>query len=179
MYNIFGDDNNTTATKNKTANIAALTTGSSITGSHRVATIQALAIQAINQLSTNQNRLINQMAGMSFNNANNAPPQQYTAPSIQQVNIPAQATYVEDTTSGFNVERGGRSRTGRGCGMGRGGGRHQHTQFANHMHMQMQQGGHGRGHRDGSFVPTAPGTGTVTPPAPHAYQSNLVKSFAN
>jgi hypothetical protein len=47
------------ATKNETMNIAALTTGSSITGGHTAATIQNLVIQALNQLSANQNTLIN------------------------------------------------------------------------------------------------------------------------
>jgi hypothetical protein len=94
MYNIFGDDNDTTATETKTTNIAALTTGSTITGSHTAATIQDLVIKAINQLSANQNILINQMAAMSFNNANITPPQQYTAPPIQQVNMLAQTPYA-------------------------------------------------------------------------------------
>ncbi len=53
---------------------------------------------------------------------------------------------------------GGHGRTGRGCRTGRGGGQHQLTPFAKHMRTQTQQGGCGRGHRDGSFVPTDPGT---------------------
>ncbi len=80
MYNIFSD-NDTMATKTKTTNIAALTTGSTITGSHMAAN-KDLVIQAINQLSANQNELTNKMAAMSFNNANITPPQQYTAPPI-------------------------------------------------------------------------------------------------
>jgi hypothetical protein len=172
MYNIIGNNNNTTATKNKPTK---LTAGSSITGEHTVATIQDSVIQAINQLSANQHTLINQMAVVSFNNAS-APPQQYTTPPIQQVNILAHAAKAGATTGEFNAGRGGRGRTGRGRGTGRGGGWHQRTLFANHMH---QQGGRGRGCRDGSLVPTAPGSGTVTPPAPQAYQSNLVKNFAN
>ncbi len=152
MYNIFGKENDTTATATKKTNIAALTTSSTITSSHTAATIQDLVIQAINQLSANQHLLINQMAAMSFNNVNNAPPQQYTTPPIQQVNIPAQAPYAGATTGGFNVGRGGCGRTGRGHGTGRGGGQHQCTPFANHMCMQMQQGGRGRRCGDGSFV---------------------------
>jgi hypothetical protein len=85
------------------------------------ATIQDSVIKAINQLSANQNTLINQMTAMSFTNANNNPPQQYTVQPIQQVNIPAQAPYAGATTGGFNVERGERHRTGRGRGTGRGG----------------------------------------------------------
>ena len=154
-----------------------MSTRSSITGSHMAATIQDSVIQAINQLITNQHTLINQMAAMSFNNAS-APPQQYTAPPIQQVKIPAHATYA-GATGGFNAGRGGRGRTGRGRGSGRGGGRHQRTPFGNHMHMQMQQGGRGRERGNDSLVPTAPGRGTVAPPEPRAYQSNLVKNFTN
>jgi hypothetical protein len=63
--------------------------------------------------------------------------------------------------------------------MGRGGGRHQRTPFGNHMHTQTQQGGRGGGRSDGSHVPMAPGRGALAPPAPHAYQSNLVKNYAN
>jgi hypothetical protein len=118
------------------------------------------------------------MAAMSFNNAS-APPQQYTAPPIQQVNIPAHATCAGVTSGVFNAGRGGHGRTGRGHGTRRGGGQHQRTLFANYMHTQTQQGGHGRGRGDGFFLPTAPGTGTVAPPAPRPYQSNLVKSSTN
>jgi hypothetical protein len=88
MYNIFGDNDDTTATDNKPTK---LTTWSSITGGHTGTTIQDLVIQAINQLSTNQHTLINQMAAMSFNNTS-APSQQYTALPIPQVNILAHAT---------------------------------------------------------------------------------------
>ncbi len=59
MYNIFGNNNNTMATNNEPTK---LTTGSSITRGHTVATIQDLVIQAINQLSANQHTLMNQMA---------------------------------------------------------------------------------------------------------------------
>ena len=90
MYNIFSNDNDITATDNKPTK---LTTGSSNTGGHTVATIQDLAIQAINKLSANEHMLINQMAAMSFNIAS-APPQQYTTPPIQQVNILAHTTYA-------------------------------------------------------------------------------------
>jgi hypothetical protein len=124
MYNIFGNNNNTMATKNKPTK---LTSSSSITGGHTAATIQDSVIQVINQLSANQHTLINQMAAMSFNNANNAPPQQYTPPPIQQVNILAHETYSGATTGGFNAVRGGRGRTGRGRGTGKGGGQHQRT----------------------------------------------------
>ncbi len=155
-----------------------MTTGSSITGVHTAATIQDLVIQAINQLSANQHTLINQMAAMSFNNVS-APPQQYTALPIPQVNILAHATYAGANAGGFNAGRGGHGRTGTGCGLKRGCGQHQHTPFANHMCKQTQQGGHGRGRGNDSFVPTAPGRGTVAPPAQCAYQSNLIKNFAN
>jgi hypothetical protein len=129
MYNIFGNNNTTTATENKPTK---LTASSSITGRHTAATMQDSVIQAIKQLSANQHTLINQMAAMSFNNVS-APPQQYTALPIQQVNIPAHSTYVGATTGGFNAGRRGRGRTGRVRGMGRGGGHHQCTPFANHM----------------------------------------------
>jgi hypothetical protein len=88
-------------------------------------------------------------------------------------------TYAGATTGGFNAGRGGCGRTGRGRRTERGGGQHQRTPFANHMRMQTQQGGRGRGRRNGSSVPTAPGSGTVAPPAPRVYQSNLAKNFAN
>jgi hypothetical protein len=175
MYNIFGNNNDTTAVNNKPTKLA---TGSSITGGHTAASIQDSVIQAINQLSANQHTLINQMAAMSFNNVS-APPQQYTAPPILQVNIPAHATYAGANAGRFNAGRGECGRTGRGRGLGRGSGQHQRTPFANHMRMQTQQGGRGVGCIDGSFVPMAPGSGTVTPPAPRAYQSNLIKNFAN
>jgi hypothetical protein len=122
MYNIFGDDDDTIATVTNTTNIAALTTSSTITGGQTAATIQALVIQAINQLSANQTMLINQIAAMSFTNANNALPQQYTTTPMQQVSIPAQAPYAGATTGGFNIGREGRGRTGRGCGTRRAGG---------------------------------------------------------
>ena len=118
MYNIFGNNDDTTATDNK---LTKLTTWSSITGGHTGTTIQDSVIQAINQLSTNQHTLINQMAAMSFNNAS-APSQQYTALPIPQVNIPAHATYAGANAGGFNVGRGGHGRTGMGRGSGRGGG---------------------------------------------------------
>jgi hypothetical protein len=102
MYNIFGNNNDTTATNNEPMK---LTTGSSITEEHTAATIQDLVIQAIYQLSANQHTLINQMAAMSFNNAS-APPQQYTAPPIQQVNIPVHTTYAGATTGGSMQEEG-------------------------------------------------------------------------
>ncbi len=172
MYNIFGDYDNTTATDTK------LTTSSSIIGGHTAATIQDSVIQAINQLSANQHTLINQMAAMSFNKAS-APPQQYTAPPIQRVNIPAHTTYTGATTGGFNAGRGGRGMTGREPGTGRGGGQHQCIPFANHMHTQTLQGGRGGGHGNGSHVLTAPGSSTVAPSAPHAFQLNLVENFAN
>ena len=114
MYNIFGDDDDTTATKTKLTNIAVVTTSSTITGGHMAATIKDSVIKAINQLSTNQNTLINQMAAMSFTNANNNPPQQYTVPPIQQVNIPAQAPYPGTSSGRFNVGRGGRGKTAKG-----------------------------------------------------------------
>ncbi len=122
--------------------------------------------------------LIKQMAAMSLNNAS-APPQQYTAPPIPQVNTPAHATYAGGNAGGFNAGRGGHGRTGTGCGSGRGGGRHQRTPFANYMRKRMQQGGCGRGRGNGSVVPTAPGHGTVAPPAQRAYQLTLIKNFAN
>ncbi len=114
---------------------------------------------------------------MSFNNGS-APPQQYTAPPIPQLNIPAHATYAGVNAGGFNAGRGGHSRTGMGQGSGRGGGQHQHTPFVNHMCKQKQQGGRGRGCSNSSAIPTAPGHNMVAPPAHHAYQSNLVKNFA-
>jgi hypothetical protein len=172
MYNLFGDNDDNTATDNKPKK---LTTGSSITGGHMAATIQDSVIQAINQLSTNQHMLINQIAAMSFNNAS-APPQQYTTPPISQVNIPAHATNAGANAGEFNAGRGGHGRTGTGHGSGREGGRHQCTPFANHMRKQTQQEGRGRGCGNGSFVP---GRGMVAPPAQRAYQSNLVKNFTN
>jgi hypothetical protein len=115
MYNVLGNNNDTTAAETTTTNIAALTTGSTITGSHTAASTHNLVIQAINQLRANQTTLINQMAVMSFTNANNAPPQQYTVPlPIQQVNIPAQAPYPGTSSGRFNVGRGGRGKTAKG-----------------------------------------------------------------
>ncbi len=148
-----------------------MSTRSSITGSHMAATIQDSVIQAINQLSTNQHTLINQMAAMSFNNAS-APPQQYTAPPIPQVKIPAHATYAGANAGEFNAERGGRVGTGTRCELGGGGGQHQCTPFANHMHKLMQQGGRGRGCNNGSFLPTAPKFFTHRPRSRHGHTSS-------
>ena len=61
MYNVFADKDNTDTTVTKTTNIAALMTGSTIT-----ATIPELVASTINQLSTNQTALMNQMAALSY-----------------------------------------------------------------------------------------------------------------
>jgi hypothetical protein len=70
--------------------LRGLTTGSTITG-EQTATILASVANAINQLSTNQTALMNQMGAMLY--ANVPPPQnlQYQPP-IQQLTIPSMLT---------------------------------------------------------------------------------------
>jgi hypothetical protein len=117
MYNVFADKDDTATTATTTMNIAGLMTGSIIT-----ATIQESVANAINQLSTNQTALMNQMAVMLYANVPTPPNLQYQPP-IQQLTIPVQQPFAVATSSGFNHGnggggRGGRSRQGRG---GRGG----------------------------------------------------------
>ncbi len=68
MYNVFDDKDDTTATDPTTTNIAALIPGNTITGGQIAATLQELAVQAINQPSAIQTAMMNQMAAISFNN---------------------------------------------------------------------------------------------------------------
>ncbi len=63
MYNVFAREDDTDTMDTTTTNIAALTTGSTITGV-QTATIPDSVANAINQLSANQTALMNQMAAM-------------------------------------------------------------------------------------------------------------------
>jgi hypothetical protein len=127
MYNVFADKDNTDTTVTKTTNIAALMTGSTIT-----ATIPELVANTINQLSTNQTALMNQMAAMLYANVP-PPPNQHYQPPILQLTIPVQQPFVGAALGGFNHGnggggRGGRSRQGH---RKRGGGCNHGTLFAN------------------------------------------------
>jgi hypothetical protein len=63
MYNVFAVEDDTDTTDTTTTNIAALMMGSTI-----MATIPDLVVNVINQLSTNQTALMNQMAAMLYAN---------------------------------------------------------------------------------------------------------------
>jgi hypothetical protein len=106
MYASLGvdDDDDTTATDNTITNVAALTTGSSITAAN---TVHELVINAINQLNANQAALVQQMAAMLLTNLNcTLPPAQITVPvpPMQQLTIPTQVPYAGAATQHtFNV----------------------------------------------------------------------------
>jgi hypothetical protein len=107
MYNMFANKDNTDTTATATMNIAALTTGSTIT-----ATIPVLVENAINQLSTNQTALMNQMAAMLYTNVPPPPPNQQYQPPIQQLTIPVQQPFAGAVLGGFNHGNGGGGRGG-------------------------------------------------------------------
>ena len=159
MYTILGDDNNddTTATDTTITNVAALTTGSTITAAN---TVHELVINSINQLNVNQAALVQQMAAMSLNNNCTLTPAQITVTvtRMQQLKIPMQVRYVGAVTQNtFNVDQGGQGgqggRHGQVSGASCGGGRNLRTPFVNNIHNQTQVGG-GRGRRgnDGGIL---------------------------
>ena len=154
LYATFdNDDDATTATDGTTTtlNMAAMRTGSTLTGAHTTAVPESIA-NAINQLSANQTALmtqISQIAAMSLAQWPQAPSFQTThAPPIQQIAIPAIQPFYGPATGGFQVGtaavggRDGRNRRdGHGrCGAGRGGRRNDSTPFATYQQEQKQQG---------------------------------------
>ncbi len=119
MYTTLGedDDDDTMATDTMITNVAALTTGSTITAANAV---HASVINAVNQLNANQAALVQQMAAMLLTNHNHTlPPAQITVPvpPMQQLTIPMQVPYAGTATQNtFNVGQGGRG--GRGGRLG-------------------------------------------------------------
>jgi hypothetical protein len=95
MYNKFAKEDDTATADTTMTNVAALTTGSTITGM-QTATIPDLVANTINQLSTNQIELMNQMVVMSYANVPPPPTLQYQPP-IQQLTIPVQQPFVAAT----------------------------------------------------------------------------------
>jgi hypothetical protein len=83
MYNMFMEEDDTITTDTAMTNIAALTTGSTIMGV-QTAPIPELAAKAINQLSTKQTLLMNQMAALLYTNF--PPPLQKTNTMHHQSN---------------------------------------------------------------------------------------------
>jgi hypothetical protein len=100
MYNMFAEEDNTDTVDTTTMNIAALTTGSTITG-----TILDLVANAINQLGANQTALMNQMAAMLHANI---PPLQPYNTNNQSYNSPFQCSnlFAAAATSRFKPEIG-------------------------------------------------------------------------
>jgi hypothetical protein len=188
MYAACNDDDDAmTATDGTTVilNVAAMTTGSTLTGAHTTAISESIA-NAINQLSANQTAMmsqISQIAAMSIAHRPPAPPSQATqAPPFQQIAILAIQPFTGAAT-GFQAGttagggRGGRTRReGRG-GRGRVGGRNVRTPFADYQ--QGRGRGAGRGIQQGptGFIPQPPRPGGNNPTAPPPL--NFVKMFAN
>jgi hypothetical protein len=85
MYNVFANKDDTDTTATTTTNVAALTTGSTIT-----ATIPELVANAINHLSANQTALMNQMAVMLY--PNEPLPLQTNSANHQSSNSPFQCS---------------------------------------------------------------------------------------
>ena len=146
MYAALNDnDDATTATggTTRTLNVAAMTTGSTLTGAHTTAVPESIA-NVINQLSANQTAImtqISQIAAMSLAQRPQAPSFQTTHTSpIQQITILAIQPFSGAAT-GFQTQttagggHGGRNRReGRdGCGAGRGGGQNVRTPFATYQ----------------------------------------------
>ncbi len=93
IYTILGNNNDddTTATDTMIMNLAALTTGSTITAAN---TVHELVINAINQLNANQAALVQQMAAMLLTNHNyTLPPAQITVPVPPMHNSQSQCRY--------------------------------------------------------------------------------------
>ena len=160
-----------------TLNLAAMTTGSTLTAVQTIAIPESVA-NAINQLSANQMALmsqisqISQIAAISLNQQVPTPSFQPTqAPPIQKLIIPIVQPFTGAATDGFQARtgRGGRNRIGRGPGHG--GGHNQRTPFANYQ-KRKQEGGHGRG--AGGLIPQVPG-GVV----PHTTHTNITRQFTN
>jgi hypothetical protein len=179
MYNVVANEDDTDTTDTTMMNIAALMTGSTITGV-QTAIILDLVANAINQLSANQTAL--------STSTSPPPPTLQYQPPIQQLTIPVQQPFAVAATGGFNPGnggggRGGRSRQGRG---GHGGRHNQHTPFANYGHT-LGVGSIGQGRSGMRFIPQAPGVFTSQAPTfvpPIAWNIivpflNTVKSYAN
>jgi hypothetical protein len=144
MYNVFTKENNTYNTATTTANIAALMMGSTIRE-----TIPDSGANAVNQLSTNQTALMNQMAAMPYANVPPPPTLQYQPP-IQQLTITVQQPFAGAASGRFNHGnggdgRGGHIRQGRGGCEGR---RNQCLLFVN-FGCNQGVGGNGQGHFGG------------------------------
>jgi hypothetical protein len=126
MYAALDNDNDATTATGRTTttlNMAAMTTGSTLTGAHTTA-IPELITNAINQLSTNQTALmlqISQIAAMSLAQWPQAPSFQPThASPIQQIAIPT-ITPFSGAATGFQTGTtagGGRGRRNRREGRG-------------------------------------------------------------
>ena len=126
MYAALNDnDDATTATgvTTTTLYVAAMTTGSTLTGAHTTTVPESIA-NAINQLSANQTALmtqISQIAAMSLAQRPQAPSFQPThAPPIHQIAIPAIQPFSGAAT-GFQMGTtagGGRGRRNRREGRG-------------------------------------------------------------
>jgi hypothetical protein len=107
MYAALGnDDDATTATDGTTTtlNVAAMTTGSTLTGAHTMAVPEPIANAIINQFSANQTALmtqISQIAAMYLAQRLHTPSFQTTqAPPIQLIAIPAIQPF-SGTATGF------------------------------------------------------------------------------
>jgi hypothetical protein len=190
MYNILDvngveDMDNDTVVTVQMAAAATSTAGGSMIGSNyaatNVATITTEVTAAINQLSTNQQQIIQQMAAMKVNS-----PQQsiaantYNIPPIPMVNIPNQHTFNEGgfqrgrgSARGGGYQRGGGRGRREGCG---GGGRNKFAIHAGRGNGQQisQLGGH----------PGFPGAAIPSAMQPHqqpqtANFSNIYKRYNN
>ena len=168
---------------------AAMTTGRTMTNTYGGGTIPSEITNAINQLSANQQTIMNQMAAMSFNNAPTPPPQAATkfhVPPIQQLTIPpfagqANTGYNAGTgNNGGNWGRGGGRGRGRGGSRGGGGRGGARTPFANHTrNMQMAGGRGGMAPAGIGFHPQVGGFNGQAAKPPNPPHSNIVKKFAN
>jgi hypothetical protein len=181
MYNMFSKEDDTDTTYTTMMNITVLTLGSTF-----MATIPVLVANAINQLSTNQTALMNQMTAISYTNIPlpSSPSIPTTSPTTHHSSAATSCHSHNRQVQSWKWRRqqGGGSRQGHG----RCGGRHnQRTPFANYGCNQ-DVGGVGRG-RGGGRITQAPGALTPQLPtfvSPNARNIampflNAVKSYAN
>jgi hypothetical protein len=109
MYASLGDndDDDMTATDNTIMNMAALTTGSSITAAN---TVHELVINAINQLNANQAALVQQMAAMPLTNHNRTlpPAQNHDASSANATTHNPNAGTIRGRRDTVYIQRGTR-----------------------------------------------------------------------
>jgi hypothetical protein len=183
MYNILdvngGEDmdDNTVVTV-QTVVAATTTAGGSTIGSNyaamNAATITAKATAAINQLSANQQQIIQQMAAMKVNSLQQSiAANTYNIPPILMINIPNHHAFNEGSFQwGWGSARGGGYQCGGGRGRRDGHGGGGRNPFANHA-----------GRRNGQQISQLGGhpgfPGAAIPPVMQPHQQPRTANFSN